>query len=135
MKRVFHFVLISLLATSFLVSCEKYRNNTWDIILSVDVEGDLSNSATISYYDREGQLQVESLTPNWNTTLELDYEADLIVRVEGVIDGRIMLKHEGTIEGGGEFYGERGAMSEEGTPHAFDFTETIELDEVMNLKK
>jgi hypothetical protein len=135
MKTVFRLVLISLLAASCLVSCKKYCNNTWDIILSVDVEGDLSNSAIISYYDREGQLQVESLTPNWNTTLELDYAADLIVRVEGVIDGRIMLKYEGSIEGGGAFYGERGAMSEEGTPHAFDFTERKELNRVMNLKK
>lgn len=129
MKTVFRFVLISLLAASCLVSCKKHCNNTWDIILSVDVEGDLSNSATVSYYDREGQLQVESLTPNWSRTLELDYAADLIVRVEGVIDGRVLLKHEGSIEGGGSFHGERSARSEDGIPQPFDLTTKLELKE------
>lgn len=130
MKTVFHFVLISLLAASCLVSCEKYCNNTWDIALSVDVEGDLSNSATISYYDREGQLQVESLTPNWNTTLELDDDNDLIVRVEGVIDGQIMLKYEGSVEGGALFRGEQSTRSVDGISQSFDFTKTIELDKL-----
>lgn len=101
MKNFSRFLLISLFITSFFSSCEKQSNGIWDVTLSVEVEGDLESWSTISYYDREGQLQTETLTPNWSTTFELNTGAELIVRAKGIALGdHVAVKYEATTGGG-----------------------------------
>ncbi|WMX15747.1 MULTISPECIES: hypothetical protein [unclassified Aureispira] len=100
MKNLSRFILISLFAVSFFSSCKKQDNGIWEVALSVEVEGDLESWSTISYYDKAGQLQTETLTPDWNTTFELDSGADLIVRAKGMLDGdHITVKYKATIGG------------------------------------
>jgi len=100
MKILSRFIFISLFIITFFSSCEK-NNDIWDITLSVEVEGDLESWSTISYYDRAGQLQTETLTPNWSTTFELNSGAELIVRAKGVVTGdHIAVKYEATTGGG-----------------------------------
>jgi hypothetical protein len=101
MKNLSQFILISLFVMSFFSSCEKQSNGIWEVTLSVEVDGDLESWSTISYYDRAGQLQTETLTPDWNTTFELNTGADLIVRAKGVVIGdHISVKYEATTGGG-----------------------------------
>lgn len=103
MKNLSRFILISLFITSFFSSCEKQNNGIWDITLSVEADGDLEAWSSICYYDKEGQLQTETLTPNWSTTFELNSaDAELIVRAKGAITGDLIkVKYETTLRGVG----------------------------------
>jgi hypothetical protein len=113
MKNLSRFIFISLFIITFFSSCEK-NNDIWDITLSVEVDGDLESWSTISYYDRAGQLQTETLTPDWNTTFELNTGADLIVRAKGVVIGdHISVKYKATTGGGLVQTGESGASTKD----------------------
>jgi hypothetical protein len=73
MKKV-NYILLMIVFSLSLFSCSSNESEIIEpepisMALSVLVEGDLSNSPTVSYNNANGDLITESLTGNWSKTL------------------------------------------------------------------